>query len=101
MFSNRSKSADSSVGSVGGRTRNNSKEAEERVKAVGEVMGLLEKGRIKREELDDAIREVFDKYLSELQPRPFKLDPSFGCQTNKDLVPLVCLSEKSTSSNFD
>ena len=55
MFSNRSKSADSSVGSVGGRTRNNSKEfteenitkAEERVKAVGEVTSLLEKSKIK------------------------------------------------------
>ena len=108
MFSKRSKSTDSSVGSVGERTRNNSKEvteeyitkAEERVKAVGEVTGLLEKSKIKGEELDNAIKEVFDKYVSELQPyRSF--DTSFGCRTNKDLVPPPCLSEKSTSSNLD
>ena len=93
MFSKRSKSADSSVGSAGERTRNNSKEfteenvtkAEERVNAVGEVTGLLEKSKIKWEELDNAIKDVFDKYVSELQPyRSF--DTSFGCRTNTDFL---------------
>ncbi len=58
-------------------------EAEERIRALGEVTEHLDKKEVSGEILDDAIKSLFDKYTKDREKD--KVDPTqllFGCKVN-------------------
>jgi len=104
----RSKSADSRKS---GMSRSESQEfiggafgeAEERIRALGEVTSHLDKKEVSGEVLDQAIRNLFDKYSQEKDKD--KIDPTqilFGCKVNHGITPPEnCLSKTSKRTDLD
>ena len=104
----RSKSADSRKSGI---SRSDSQEfigetfgeAEDRIRALGEVASHLDKKEVSGEVLDQAIRNLFDKYSQEKDK--VKIDPTqilFGCKVNHGITPPEnCLSKTSKRTDLD
>ena len=105
----RSKSADSRKS---GLSRTSSQEfnadtfgeAEDRIRALGEVTSHLDKKEVSGEVLDQAIKTLFDKYSQEKDKN--KNDPTlsalFGCKVNHGITPPEnCLSRSSKRTDLD
>jgi len=99
----RSKSADSRKSGI---SRANSQEfnsetfgdgeAENLIRAVGEVTSHLDKREVSGEVLDQAIKKLFDKYSQEKSKNKFDSSQIlFGCKVNHGITPTEnCLSKE-------
>ncbi len=78
-------------------------EAEERIRALGEVTEHLDKREVSGEILDDAIKSLFDKYTKDREKN--KVDPTqllFGCKVNHGILPPEkSLSKSSKRTDLD
>ena len=78
-------------------------DAEDRIRALGNVTDNLSKKEVSGEVLDDAIKSLFDKYTQDREKD--KVDTTqllFGCKVNHGILPPEkCLSKSSKRTDLD
>ena len=78
-------------------------DAEDRIRALGNVTDNLSKKEVSGEVLDDAIKALFDKYTQDREKD--KVDTTqllFGCKVNHGILPPEkCLSKSSKRTDLD